>query len=80
MGARLRSYGAQYSRESGKNTPRNTFKGLSPLTKGIYENPDTNYKLLEEEKQVFKANTQIKKIVEELESGLEKKNEKKAET
>ena len=35
MGARLRSYGAQYSKESGVNTPRNTFKGLSPLTKGI---------------------------------------------
>ena len=80
MGARLRSYGAQYSKESGVNTPRNTFKGLSPLTKGIYENPDTNYNLLEEEKQVFKANTQIQKIVEDLERSLEKKNEKKAET
>lgn len=75
MGARKRSYHGSYNREAGKNTTRNTFKGygdLRSLSRGIYENQNTNYSL-DEEKKLFEVSYQTKKLIEDLEK---KTNEK----
>ena len=75
MGARKRSYHGLYSRETGKNTTRNVFKGFSDLrslSRGIYENKDTNYGL-DEEKKLFEVSYEVKKLIADLES---KTNEK----
>ena len=68
MGARKRSYMSQYSSESGKNTRRNTHKGLSGLLRlglGIPEGKDTTYC---EELKLFEVNHQVRNLITELES------------
>jgi len=75
MGARKRSMHGKYNREAGVNTPRNIFKGYSDLrslSKGIYENNNTNY-VIEEEKKLFEVSYEVKKLISELEK---KTNEK----
>jgi hypothetical protein len=75
MGARRRNMHGTYNREAGKNTTRNIFKGYSDLrslSKGIYENQDTNYGV-DEEKKLFESNYEIKKLISDLEK---KTNEK----
>ena len=75
MGARRRNMHGTYNREAGKNTTRNVFKGFSDLrslSKGIYENQDTNYGV-DEEKKLFESNYEIKKLISDLEK---KTNEK----
>ena len=52
---------------------RNIFKGLE-LARGLYEGKGANYE--SEEKKVFQANTEIKKLINELES---KDNETKTQ-
>ena len=76
MGARKRSYMSQYSSESGKNTRRNTHKGLSGLLRlgmGIPEGKDTTYS---EELKLFEVNHQVRNLITELES---KENENKTQ-
>ena len=76
MGARKRSYMSQYSSESGKNTRRNTHKGLSGLLRlglGIPEGKDTTYS---EELKLFEVNHQVRNLITELES---KDNENKTQ-
>ena len=75
MGARKRSMHGKYNREAGVNTPRNIFKGYSDLrslSRGIYENNNTNY-VIEEEKKLFEVSYEVKKLISELEK---KTNEK----
>ena len=72
MGARNRSYKAQYSEETGKNTARNIFKGaseLNQLARGIYEKLETNYndKQAQDELRVLENDIEIQKIIENLE-------------
>ena len=75
MGARKRSYRSKYSHEKGKNTKRNVFSGnLLSLSKGIYEQTDTNY--TSEEEKLFEVNQQVKNLITELES---KNNEVKTQ-
>tara|TARA_Y100000310_G_scaffold74257_1_gene70386 strand:+ start:9940 stop:11892 length:1953 start_codon:yes stop_codon:yes gene_type:complete len=77
-GARKQSYKGHYSEESGKNTPRNVFKGateLNRLAKGIYEGEDTNYS--KEELTILENNSEIQKIIQGLEAKQEAKQEKK---
>ena len=69
MGARKRNYRSKHSYEKGKNTKRNVFKGfpnLLSLSKGIYEETDTNYS--SEEKKLFDVNREIENLIVELES------------
>jgi hypothetical protein len=76
MGARKRSYMSQYSSESGKNTRRNTHKGLSGLLQlgiGIPEGKETTYN---EELKLFEVNHQVRSLITELES---KNNEDKTQ-
>tara|TARA_Y100000034_G_scaffold133197_1_gene198043 strand:+ start:664 stop:2613 length:1950 start_codon:yes stop_codon:yes gene_type:complete len=76
MGARRRSYRSQYSYETGKNTRRNTHKGLSDLLglgRGISEEKDTTYN---EELKLFEINQQVRDLITELES---KNNETKTQ-
>ena len=77
MGARKRSYHGQYSKETGKNTKRNVFKGqseLNQLARGIYENLETNYdkKHKKEDLEILKNDVEIQQIIE----NLEKKGDK----
>jgi len=72
MGARKRSYKSKYSEETGKNTPRNIFKGsseLNQLARGIYENIETNYDkdFKEKELKILKNNSEIQQLIENLE-------------
>mgnify|MGYP003649849694 FL=1 len=76
-GPRKKHYMAQYSRETGKATKRNIFKGLSPgakeilgLGKGLNENTQHNY-TKEEENNLFKIREQVEDLVSNLE--IEKK-------
>ncbi len=75
MGARKRSMHGKYNREAGVNTPRNIFKGYSDLrslSKGIYEDNNTNYGV-EEERKLFEVSYEVKKLISDLEK---KTNEK----
>ena len=77
MGARKRNYKSKYSEETGKNTKRNVFKGYSDLfglSNGIYEEQETNYE--EQENKLFEVNTEVKKLITELET--KKANDGKA--
>lgn len=68
MGARKRHFHSQWSNETGKNTPRNVFKGFSDLktmSKGVYNENQTNYDL--EERKLFEMNHNIQNLVESLE-------------
>ena len=67
MGARNRHFKSQWSDETGKNTARNVFKGYSGLktmSKGIYNEDQTNYDL--EERKLFEMNQNIQNLVESL--------------
>jgi hypothetical protein len=81
MGARKRSYKGKYAEEVGKNTPRNIYKGwsdgLQSLSKGVYENQETNYskKYKQEELKILKNDIEIQKIIENL--ATKKKQENK---
>ena len=68
-GARTRSYKSKWSDESARPTKRNTHKGYSELmtlSRGIYENVETNYNL--EEAKLLKSGTEINKLMKALES------------
>jgi hypothetical protein len=55
------------------NTTRNVFKGYSDLkglSKGIYENKETNYS---EEEKILNVNYEIKQILENLSKKYDKK-------
>ena len=67
---------AQGNNEAGKNTPRNTFKGLSgilQLGRGQLEEKETTYN---EELKLFEVNHQVRSLITELES---KDNEDKTQ-
>jgi len=67
MGARERHFKSLWSDETGKNTARNVFKGYSGLktmSKGIYNEDQTNYDL--EERKLFEMNQNIQNLVESL--------------
>lgn len=83
MGARRRSYQSKFSKEMSSTTDRNIFKGtqdLRALSRGIYEEYETNYKksiiseksekqskiMEEQEKSLFKDRDDIRNIVERL--------------
>jgi len=80
MGARKRSYKGKYAEEVGKNTPRNIHKGwtdgLQGLSKGIYENQETNYKekYRQEELKILENDIEIQKIIENLASKNKQEN------
>ena len=83
MGARKRSYKSHYSEETGKNTKRNIYpglEGLESLSKGIYENLETNYqeKYQQEELKILENDVEIQQIIKNLEKrdDQEKKNGK----
>ena len=73
MGARKRSYKGKYAEEVAKNTSRNRDKGwsdgLRSLSKGIYENLETNYdkKHKKEELKILQNDIEIQQIIENLE-------------
>jgi hypothetical protein len=72
-GARKRSYNSKYSRETGSSTKRNVFKGasfddlagLNSISKGIYEDKDSNYD--REEELILEINSDMLKLIENLE-------------
>ena len=72
-GERRKNYTSKYAKEVGMGNMRNIFKGLE-LARGLYEGKGANYE--SEEKKVFQANTEIKKLINELES---KDNETKTQ-
>ena len=80
MGARRRSYKSKYAEEVGKNTMRQTHKGysdgISQLTKGIYEDLETNYKeeCALEENKILKDNIEVQQIIENLEKRSKRQN------
>ena len=66
--ARKSNYRSQFSYETGKNTKRNVFPGMSdilPTGRGLTEEKDTTYN---EEQKLFEVNNQIKNLITELES------------
>jgi len=85
MGARQRSIKSKWSQETARNTPRNTFKGLSDflsLSKGISESQATTYgnnheKLLLEVNREL-STMEVQNLINELES-KEDDRENKAE-
>tara|TARA_R110000822_G_scaffold1449_3_gene6614 strand:- start:3071 stop:4567 length:1497 start_codon:yes stop_codon:yes gene_type:complete len=72
-GERRKNYTSKYAKEVGMGNMRNIFKGLE-LARGLYEGKGANYE--SEEKKVFQVNTEIKKLINELES---KDNETKTQ-
>ena len=70
------SYNSKYSRETASSTRRNVFKGtstmafddlagLNTISKGIYEETRSNYD--REEKQIKDINSEVVKLIENLE-------------
>lgn len=76
MGARKRSYQSKYASELGNLPSRkkdHAFYPLRQLSKGIYENLETNYdkRFAKEELKVLENNVEIQKILQNLESKKE---------
>jgi len=72
-GDRKKNHKSKYAAEVGGGNMRNIYKGFE-LSKGIYEAQESNYK--DDEKKVFEINSEVKKLIQELES---RKNEAKAQ-
>jgi len=78
LGAKNRSLRSDYSDESGRNTVRNTFKGMTDIrtlvkTTGLSENKDSNYQI---EEKMLSVDSDVKSLIKELET---KTNEIKAQ-
>ena len=76
MGARKRSYRSHFADEFGRNTDRNTFKGMSDmmqisLSKGIYEEREPNYP--DSEEKILSKSGEVQRLIEELEKVHETK-------
>ena len=80
-GASKRSTKGSWSNETGKNTRRNTHKGMSDIM-GIVKNPlaesleGTNYEL-EEEKRIFSVKADTTRLISQLEKQSDGKKEEK---
>ena len=80
-GARKRSLNSKYSRETASSTSRNVFKGygfddlagMNSISKGIYENEDSNYD--KEERLILEINSDIQRLIKDLDK--RKNNETK---
>jgi len=79
-GPRARQRAGNLNAEKGSNTYRNVFPGLQDLTRlgrGINEDLDTNYKVVQQDEiEVLENNIEIKKLIENLDKKREKKNGK----
>ena len=80
---RVKGMKASYSRETGRNTPRNVFKGapysgldgassLLGLGKGLFESETPSY--IEEERKLFEVNKDIKVLISDLKLRNKKEN------
>ncbi len=78
LGAKNRSMRSEYSDETGRNTLRNTFKGMSDIkslvrTTGLSEGKGSNY---QQEEKMLSVDSDVKSLIKELET---KTNETEAQ-
>ena len=88
-GPRIRNYNSQYNSEKRGSSTRSKFPGseiasissMSPLSKGIYEQDESIYKLKEskEEQKLFEVNDSLHNLLKDLENSKKIITEQKDE-